>query len=73
MTLTYFKAKVSLDWWIVDMIVMALGETCWNNEGECHKVVSHTEIEFVYKELNIYRTTSASSGVQEWTRFDVGA
>jgi hypothetical protein len=30
-------------------------------------VVSQTEIEFVYKKHNIIRTTSASSGVQEWT------
>jgi hypothetical protein len=29
------------------------------------EVVSQTEIEFVYKKLNIFRTTSASSGVQK--------
>jgi hypothetical protein len=30
-------------------------------------VVSQTEIEFVYGKLNIFRTTSASSGVQKLT------
>jgi hypothetical protein len=43
-------------------MVMTLGETCWNNEGGCHLVVSQTDIEFVYKN-SIFRTTSASSGV----------
>jgi hypothetical protein len=40
-------------------MVMALGETCWNNEEEFEK-------EFV-QNFNIFRTTSASSGVQKWT------
>jgi hypothetical protein len=41
---------------------MELGKTCRNNKRGYHEVVSQTEIEFVYK-LNIFRTTSASSGI----------
>jgi hypothetical protein len=38
--------------WIVETMVMALSETCWNKKGGCLSVDSQTEIEFVYKKLN---------------------
>jgi hypothetical protein len=42
-----------------------MGSMALNNVGGYHKVVSQTEKEFVYKKLNIFRTTSALSGVQK--------
>jgi hypothetical protein len=50
--------------WTVEMMVMAIGETCRNNEGGYHKVVSQTEIEFVNKKLNIFRTTRCTSSAK---------
>jgi hypothetical protein len=52
------------------MMGMTLGKTCWNNEGGYHSVVSQTEIEFLYKKLNTFRTTSTSSGVHFFTTDD---
>jgi hypothetical protein len=37
----------------------------WHSEGGYHKVVSQTEIEFVFKKHNTFRTIIASSGVQK--------
>jgi hypothetical protein len=71
---TYYKLNYDQIWyrnivWIVEMTVMALGETCWNNEGGFPKVVSQTKIDFVYKKLNTFRTTTvflSSSFLYSW-------
>jgi hypothetical protein len=49
----------------IDSILQLYASNFLNNKGGYHKVVSQTEIEFVYKKLNIFRSTSASSGVQK--------
>jgi hypothetical protein len=46
------SSEDTIDWrrlkqWIVEMMVMALGETCWNNEEGYHWVVSQTKKEFL--------------------------
>jgi hypothetical protein len=51
------------------MMAMARGKTCLNNERGYHWVILQTEIDFVYKNLNIFRNTSASSGVTQPIHF----
>jgi hypothetical protein len=48
------------------MRMMALGEKCWNNGGG-YPLGGFTNWDRIYKKLNIFRTTSTSSGLQKWT------
>jgi hypothetical protein len=50
-----------------------IGETCWNKEQLYHRVVHQNKTKegttnWDNTKLNIFRTNSASSGVQKWIK-----